>query len=403
LLGFMSYNLLADFMRPGHLTGLLLLVSESRVVVFTIVRRRARLIDRSLDGAFVTVVSVAGPPLLRATDAAGLLPDVVTALMATVGLGWVIAAKFTLGRSFGIVPANRGVVVGGPYIFVRHPIYTGYLITHLIPDRAPHTMECDDRHHGRLGARGAGLIEERVLRSDVDYQSLPPRWMAPRAGSVLMLAVALMNGRTGIPVADAVEVAATRALAAAAARTRPSEPSAALILAPCLAVHTAFMRFAIDVVFVDRDGRALKIVSDLAPWRMAWSLSAHAVVELAAGRLRSCEVVVGDRLYLPQPASSESASSGGFAESMRIAAARRPDCRHDAVPAYLSRATVAPGARPDRPRIRPPADAGRGPPVRCRAAPRVPVRTTRISAKPAAAAASTYSATTEGMSRGAKG
>jgi len=138
------------------------------------------------------------------------------------------------------------------------------------------------------------------------------------------MAVALMNGRTGIPVADAVEVAATRASRRRGLLGRDRlEPSAALILAPCLAVHTAFMRFAIDVVFVDRDGRALKIVSDLAPWRMAWSPSAHAVVELAAGRLRSCEVVVGDRLYLaPQPASSESASPGGFAESMRMAAAK---------------------------------------------------------------------------------
>ena len=35
-----------------------------------------------------------------------------------------------LGRSFGVAPANRGIVVRGPYSFVRHPIYTGYLITH---------------------------------------------------------------------------------------------------------------------------------------------------------------------------------------------------------------------------------------------------------------------------------
>src|SRR5437762_315055 len=94
-------------------------------------RNRARRIDRSVDTTVVTLLSVAGPPLLRATDAAGLLPDVATALMATVGLGLVIAAKFTLGRSFGIVPANRGVVVSGPYTFVRHPIYTGYLLTHV--------------------------------------------------------------------------------------------------------------------------------------------------------------------------------------------------------------------------------------------------------------------------------
>jgi protein-S-isoprenylcysteine O-methyltransferase Ste14 len=41
------------------------------------------------------------------------------------------AAMATLGRSFGIVAANRGVRTGGPYRFVRHPLYSGYLITEL--------------------------------------------------------------------------------------------------------------------------------------------------------------------------------------------------------------------------------------------------------------------------------
>jgi protein-S-isoprenylcysteine O-methyltransferase Ste14 len=172
LLGFLSFNLLADFMRTGRLTGLLLLVSESMVVVFTIARRRARLVDRSVEGAVVTMMSVAGPPLLRATNAPGLLPDAVTALMATVGLGLVIAAKFTLGRSFGIVPANRGVVAGGPYTFVRHPIYTGYLITHLgflLAHPTPWNVMIAMTADTALVVRA--LIEERVLGADVEYQS----------------------------------------------------------------------------------------------------------------------------------------------------------------------------------------------------------------------------------------
>jgi len=141
------------------------------------------------------------------------------------------------------------------------------------------------------------------------------------------VAVALMNGRTGIAVADAVELADTRASRRRGLLGRDClEPSAALILTPCVAVHTAFMRFTIDVVFVDRDGRALKIVSGLAPWRMAWSPLAHAVVELAGGRLRSCDVAVGDRLYLAPISGSAtaplSASPVGFAESMRTAAAK---------------------------------------------------------------------------------
>jgi uncharacterized membrane protein (UPF0127 family) len=69
-----------------------------------------------------------------------------------------------------------------------------------------------------------------------------------------------------------------------------------MMLAPCAAVHTAFMRFAIDVVFIDRDGHAVKIVRNLPPWRIAAARRAHAVVELAAGSLR--DVSVGDRLYV---------------------------------------------------------------------------------------------------------
>jgi len=40
-------------------------------------------------------------------------------------------AKLTLGRSLGCVPAHRGLRLQGPYRFVRHPMYTGYLLTHL--------------------------------------------------------------------------------------------------------------------------------------------------------------------------------------------------------------------------------------------------------------------------------
>jgi uncharacterized membrane protein (UPF0127 family) len=58
------------------------------------------------------------------------------------------------------------------------------------------------------------------------------------------------------------------------------------------------MRFPIDVVFLDRDGRAAKLVSDLAPWRIAAAARARTVVELLAGSLRQHAVAVGDRLYI---------------------------------------------------------------------------------------------------------
>ena len=172
LFSLLSANLLGNFLRTGHVTGLLLLASESLVVVLTIVRRRTRLIDRSAAGVLTTAVSVAGPPLLRAVDGSHMVPDAITAIASVAGLGLVIVGKLALGRSFGIAPANRGVVVRGPYVLVRHPIYAGYLVTHvafLIAHPTPWNAAVLIMADGALVVRA--LIEERVLSADADYQS----------------------------------------------------------------------------------------------------------------------------------------------------------------------------------------------------------------------------------------
>ena len=52
-------------------------------------------------------------------------------IVSAVGLLIVVAGKVSLGRSFGLTPANRGIVSTGVYRLVRHPIYLGYLITHV--------------------------------------------------------------------------------------------------------------------------------------------------------------------------------------------------------------------------------------------------------------------------------
>jgi protein-S-isoprenylcysteine O-methyltransferase Ste14 len=172
LFSFMSVNLLGDFMRTGHVTGLLLLASESLVVVLTLIRRRTTLVDRSAAGVVTTAMSFAGPPLLRAVEGASLAPDTVTALLSAAGLAIVVVGKVALGRSFGIAPANRGVVVRGPYVLVRHPIYTGYLLTHiafLAAHLTPWNVMVIVLADGALIFRA--LIEERVLSRDEQYRS----------------------------------------------------------------------------------------------------------------------------------------------------------------------------------------------------------------------------------------
>ena len=71
---------------------------------------------------------------------------------------------------------------------------------------------------------------------------------------------------------------------------------AGILLKPASSVHMAFMRFAIDAVFLDRELRVVKVAADLRPWRMAGSRGAKAVLEIPAGEANRRGLSVGDRL-----------------------------------------------------------------------------------------------------------
>ncbi|MCL6595191.1 MAG: DUF192 domain-containing protein [Firmicutes bacterium] len=75
------------------------------------------------------------------------------------------------------------------------------------------------------------------------------------------------------------------------------EPDEGLWLEPCNAVHALGMRMAIDAVYLDREGRVLRVVAPLRPWRLGpLVLRARAVLELAAGAAEAAGVTPGDRL-----------------------------------------------------------------------------------------------------------
>jgi protein-S-isoprenylcysteine O-methyltransferase Ste14 len=126
----MAFRLGKDWLVTGHLTGMLLLASESLVVALTLIRRPAGTVDRTWTARLLTGFSTFGPNLVTPLAAGALAPELLTVAISGAGLLIVVLGKLSIGRSFGLAPANRGIVSTGLYTFVRHPIYLGYLITH---------------------------------------------------------------------------------------------------------------------------------------------------------------------------------------------------------------------------------------------------------------------------------
>ena len=75
-------------------------------------------------------------------------------------------------------------------------------------------------------------------------------------------------------------------------------PGEGLLLRPASSIHTFFMRFPIDAVFLDCAFRVLQISDELHPWRAASRRGAHAVLELPAGHSARRGLEVGDSLQV---------------------------------------------------------------------------------------------------------
>lgn len=180
----LAYRIGLSALETHRLSGFLLLTSELLVVVLTLVRRPATLVDRSLAVRFVTAVSIIGPFLLQPAAEAALFSEPLAMTISGVGLATVVAGKLSLGRSFGLLPANRGVVCSGAYRVIRHPIYLGYLLTHVAFLMANASLW----NILSLGIADVALllrarIEERTLATDDRYRQyvrLVPWRMIPK-------------------------------------------------------------------------------------------------------------------------------------------------------------------------------------------------------------------------------
>ncbi len=72
-------------------------------------------------------------------------------------------------------------------------------------------------------------------------------------------------------------------------------PGKGMYITPCMSIHTFFMRFPIDAIFLDRQCRVVSIRRNIRPWRIAWGgFAAAGVLEVESGWLAPSAVIPGD-------------------------------------------------------------------------------------------------------------
>ena len=109
--------------------------------------------------------------------------------------------------------------------------------------------------------------------------------------------VRIVNQTRNTTLAAAAEVADTSAKRRVGLlRKNKLEPGEGLWITPCESVHTFFMKFAIDLVYLDRKKRVRKVRHKVPPWRISGCLAAHSVLELPAGAAAASGTQPGDQL-----------------------------------------------------------------------------------------------------------
>jgi protein-S-isoprenylcysteine O-methyltransferase Ste14 len=160
-----------DWAPSGHPVGLGPMEIELVIAILYIIRRQPIAVSRSPLAWTAAVVAIVGMLFARpAYDPVGGLEWLYFVLQMG-GAAAAVATLFALGRSFGIVAANRGLKTTGPYGVVRHPLYAAYLVTmggYLFENPSVRNIVI-------LGAVTAAQVirigeEEKCLSADPEYR-----------------------------------------------------------------------------------------------------------------------------------------------------------------------------------------------------------------------------------------
>ncbi len=159
----------------------LVMISETSVVIFVLLRRSTQAISMRLGDWLLAAAATYAPLFIQPADTPPAMTMLVPLALFLVGFGNCVqlAAKLFLRRSFGIAPANRGIKSDGMYRFVRHPMYAGYLFVHIgILLLMPSALNAVIYGIGWWAQILRLLAEERLLGEDPAYRAFmaKTRW-----------------------------------------------------------------------------------------------------------------------------------------------------------------------------------------------------------------------------------
>jgi protein-S-isoprenylcysteine O-methyltransferase Ste14 len=168
-------RLATAFADTGRWVYLLLLAGELVTMAVYASAKPATVVDWSLLSIVTTNSATFYWLLFDLTPGVSYAPELGLALQV-VGIALQLWAKLTLGRSFGLLPAARSMVESGPYQWIRHPIYAGYLISHIGVMLGTFSFWNLLLYVGLNALQFFRIArEERVLKGALDYGSYQQR------------------------------------------------------------------------------------------------------------------------------------------------------------------------------------------------------------------------------------